>query len=192
MRRRRGRGYSFLEVLLVVALLATLAAVTVPRMGGTFTATEFRTAVRDLVSTMRYARQTAVVSGEGVELRIEPEAGRYRLVQVALDSEGRVEGEIEEFEEDAVRLAGEARQEQVLPESVFFALLYVGGGEVGGEPRIVFYPDGSATGAIIGLMNEEGKAVQLELFRTTGMTRVSRGEIRAPEASEPLFIRGEL
>jgi len=57
------RGFTLLEIILVLALIATASILVVPSLGG-FEARTFNTQLRQAQSLLNYARRTAVVSGQ--------------------------------------------------------------------------------------------------------------------------------
>lgn len=57
------RGFTLLEIILVLAIIATASIMVVPNLGG-FEARTFNTQVRQAQSLLNYARRTAVVSGQ--------------------------------------------------------------------------------------------------------------------------------
>ena len=59
----RQRGFTLLEILLVLSIIAMASIFVVPNIGG-FEARTFNTQVRQANSLLNYARRTAVVSGQ--------------------------------------------------------------------------------------------------------------------------------
>ncbi len=59
----RLRGFTLLEIILVLAIIATASVLVVPNLGG-FEARTFNTQLRQAQSLLNYARRTAVVSGQ--------------------------------------------------------------------------------------------------------------------------------
>lgn len=57
------RGFTLLEIILVLAIIATASILVVPNLGG-FEARTFNTQLRQAQSLLNYARRTAVVSGQ--------------------------------------------------------------------------------------------------------------------------------
>ena len=57
------RGFTLLEIILVLAIIATASIMVVPNLGG-FEARTFSTQLRQAQSLLNYARRTAVVSGQ--------------------------------------------------------------------------------------------------------------------------------
>lgn len=190
----RRRGFTFIEILVVVGILIILVGITAPRLGGMLDHSQFQAASRDLVGLLRYARDTAVVRGDGCEVRFDPEGGRYRIGFVHLDEDGNPVDEQETSDDDPIQIAGDAIGVHEFPRDVFFTMIHSSAPELpnSGLPRIIFYPDGSATAGIIGIQNEDGRALQIHVFRTTGMAKVEKGKPIKPDNVEPLFYRAEI
>ena len=60
---KQQRGFTLLEIILVLAIIATASVLIVPNLGG-FEARTFSTQLRQAQSLLNYARRTAVVSGK--------------------------------------------------------------------------------------------------------------------------------
>lgn len=60
---KQQRGFTLLEIILVLAIIATASILVVPNFGG-FEAHSFDTQLRQAQSLLNYARRTAVVSGQ--------------------------------------------------------------------------------------------------------------------------------
>ena len=150
---------------------------------------------RELSGLLRYARHVAVLRGGGCAVWIDPIAGRYQLTLVLLDADGFVveEEEPEVAENEGFRLSDDASIVHVLPKTTFFSIVHSSAptDDNVSYPRIIFYPDGSATAASIGIQDEEGKAFRVDVFRTTGMTMVRPGVPVLPAEVRPLFYLPE-
>jgi MSHA pilin protein MshC len=83
--RHRSRGFSVVELVLVLVILAALATVALPRFFGVQPFDE-RRYYDEVINAVRYAQQLAVASGCAVEVRIN--ANAYRLRQRATCTSG--------------------------------------------------------------------------------------------------------
>ncbi len=189
------RGFTFLEILIAVVILAILTAVLFPKIGFIFRSGQLEAAGRDLAATLRYARQAAILSGGGCEVRFDPQGGRFLSVLVRLDIEGYPleEAPKKDNKEKSFRLSDDAAQAHSLPGDVFFTFLDSTAPPFEGDqsPRIIFHPDGSATAATIGIQNSEAKALNIEVYRTTGMAMVRPGDPIVPQEKPPLYYLPE-
>ncbi|HEY8515009.1 MAG TPA: prepilin-type N-terminal cleavage/methylation domain-containing protein [Candidatus Binatia bacterium] len=122
MARRPGSedGFTFLEILLVVGIIAVAATLVAPAIDAGMRAREVRSAVRAIAATLRTVQSDAVVSGRVQHLIIDPHDNKIGAV-----------------ERDAVLELGDVAQ-----------LTDIRGGEIdpSGLVRVNFYPNGSTSG----------------------------------------------
>ena len=120
-RLRTARGFTLLELLVVLALATALIALVPPMISAAFPALELKSATRRVASGLRLARETAVRSGSDVAFVIDLDErayeidGGFRRVQLSSELDLKLEA-----------AESEMRDEKV------------------GAVR--FYPDGSSTG----------------------------------------------
>lgn len=189
---RRNRGFTFIEIMIVIVIVLVLAAVAIPQMGGTFRRTRLKSAARDVTGLLRYARDIAVLSEQFAEVRFDPERDAYQVYLVdefgePLEDVERRRDRRRRGEDPPLTLGDDVGGVRKLPERVHFAVIYTAADlTVENElPRVIFSPDGSATPATIGLQDDDKNTMSVEIYRTTGLTRVARG--LPPE--EPDFQR---
>ncbi|MFM8332280.1 MAG: GspH/FimT family pseudopilin [Candidatus Methylumidiphilus sp.] len=120
-------GFTLLEMMLVLVVAALLAAVAVPNMQPAMASMQLRSATQDVASALRHTRGQALSRGREAEFALNVKKHFYRVA-------GR-------------------HKPYVLPESVklelFTADMLMDADE--GQGRIVFYPDGSASGGRVTL-----------------------------------------
>ena len=81
MQPARHEGFSLVEIMIVVALVATLAAMTVPSVQGAVQQYALLTSGQQVVSTIRAARLQAVSKNRVLKVRFDfPAAGQYQVV----------------------------------------------------------------------------------------------------------------
>jgi prepilin-type N-terminal cleavage/methylation domain-containing protein len=84
MARAREGGFSLIELMIVVALIATLAAITVPAVTGALTRYALISASQQVVSTIRSARVQAVGKNRVARVRFNfPAVRQYQAVDSA-------------------------------------------------------------------------------------------------------------
>lgn len=152
--RRPAPGFTLLEILLVLAILAIGAALTLPALVRP-SGTELRTATGSMVAGLRRARDIAVSAQQPATLTVDL-AERYFSV------------------------SGEAGQRQ-LPQRIELTL-FTARSELESDRRgrIRFFPDGSSTGGRVTLASGEHR-YHVDVDWLTGQVRVhGDGAVPAP------------
>jgi general secretion pathway protein H len=113
-------GFTFLEILLVIGIIAVAATLVAPAIDSGMRAREVRSAVRGVAATLKTMQSDAVISGKVQHLVIDPQENQLRVE-----------------DRDASYTLGQSTQ-----------MTRVRGGEVGpaGLVRVNFYPNGSTSG----------------------------------------------
>lgn len=134
-------GYTLLELLVVLTIVAGTLALAPPMFSSAVTANEPRTAARQVMAALRYARSTAVSSRHPVAFTLDLDQRRYQV---------------------------DGRPAVDLPQTLAFTLV-TAETEVrsGGSGAIRFYADGSATGGRITLGND-ASSFRLDVAWLTG------------------------
>jgi general secretion pathway protein H len=126
------RGVTLLELLIVLSLMATVAAMVYPRIGGGVSTTEMKTAARQMAAALRLARSDAVAT--------------RRESFVTIDLERRV-----------FRVDRDAR-EIALPKDVELKLFTAQSDLISDKAGAIrFYPDGGSNGGRVTMAAGERK-----------------------------------
>lgn len=129
---RRAFGFSLLEMLIVLAIMALGAAMVMPMLGGGVSNTELRSAARQLASGLRLARSEAVAQRRETFLVLDVASRRFK-----------VDREV---------------QEHALPRDVELKLFTAQNDLVDDKVgSIRFYPDGGSNGGRITVGSGERK-----------------------------------
>ena len=132
---KRWRGFSLMEMLLVLALIAVASLLAVAAFGVGMQGMKLRAGAKDVAAQMRFARAVAISSGQPQDVVIDPQARRW---QGARGRSGTLPdgGEI-------VFTGAHASQFSV---------------DAGGDGKGVvrFFPDGAATGGRVRLLANGG------------------------------------
>ena len=81
MRQRPARGYTLVEVLVVVTIMGILGAMVIPSLGQT-SVLRTQAVVRVVVADITYAQSDALAYQEGRAVIFEPDENRYTLAEV--------------------------------------------------------------------------------------------------------------
>lgn len=145
----QGRGFTLVELLVVMAIAGLMLAVTPPLISAALPGVELKAAARRTAGALRVTRERAISSGRDQVWQIDIETQRY---QMAGGREGRLPGGIE------LRLF--AAQREMLSE------------QRGG---IRFYPDGSSTGGRV-VLARAGRGYQVGVNWLTGRILIADWE----------------
>jgi general secretion pathway protein H len=146
--RKQVRGFTLIEILAVVALIALAITVVSVSVGGGLTGARVKAASRDLVAALRYTRGQAIVKREEKTLTIDVEQRRYRApgkkwIELPRDMTMKLFTARSELEEEGVG-------------------------------RIRYFPDGSSTGGHIDLIYNEA-TWRVQVMWLTGEVSVAEG-----------------
>ena len=143
---RRARGFSLLEMILVLALVALASLLAAAAMTGGYDGMRLRSAAREVAAQLRFTRAQAIATGEPQRFTLDPSAHRWT--------------------------APKARSGE-LPRQLDLA--FVGAREVqpsAGEGAIVFFADGASTGGRVRLALDDA-AWDVEVAWLTGEVRAA-------------------
>jgi len=140
----RNKGFTFVELIVVLAILAGLAALVAPSFSRTVASARLRTAASDVRSTFARARALAVASARERSAVFDLSRG-----EIGVDNE-------------AVRL---------LPETIRLEVVLPGGDRRDrGSVRFRFFPDGSGEEAEISVTAEDGGTLRVTVDPLTGLS----------------------
>lgn len=149
--RRRSGGFSLLELLLVMVLIAATGVLAAGVLGGGFARMELRGNARDIATQLRYTRARALATGQPQTFAIDPAAHAWQ------GADGR-SGEV--------------------PDSL--GIHFTGAREVqpaDGVGAIVFFGDGASTGGRVQLSRGRA-AFDIDVAWLTGEVTMHRAEAR--------------
>jgi general secretion pathway protein H len=139
------RGFSLLEVILVIAIIALASVLAAAAMGGGFRGMQLKASARQIASNLRYTRTQAIQTGTPQRFVIDPQ--RH------------------------VWLAPKSRHGEIPPK---LGIVFTGAREVqprSGQGAILFFPDGAATGGRIRLTSGKA-ALDVDVAWLTGQVRI--------------------
>ncbi len=151
MRHSRQKGFTLLELVVVLVVIALAMAVTYPSLSRGTAALHLRSVGRDVLNSLRYARERAITEQTVMRVTVSKEERKITLT--------------DDY--------GEGARTLLLPDDVRIQSLVVAGQEVQGGPLIVrFLPNGSASEAEILLQSATGGALRIIADGITGGARV--------------------
>jgi prepilin-type N-terminal cleavage/methylation domain-containing protein len=153
--RLRDQGFTLLELIIVVLVIALVLAVSYPSLSRGTAAIHMRATARDILNVFRYAREKAVTEQTGMQVAVN----RDKQELVLSDD------------------LGEGSRSYVLPHDVKIRRMALAGTEVMDGPLIVrFLPNGSAENAEVLLQSDNGSELRIVTDPITGGARVQSGE----------------
>ena len=124
---KRWRGFTVIELLLVVVIVAVMAALAVPNFGSTYARIQLRKAADDLAYHMRYAQSYAITKNTLTRLEFDSSFTQYWLARQPGD----------EAAQDAfIGLTGRMGEVVGVPRDIQISFK-------DGDPVLYFYPDGT-------------------------------------------------
>jgi len=149
--RRRNTGFSLLELILVLVVMCLVAAMTFPAMLRGRTAFHLRAVGRDVINSMRYARETAVTEQKVMVVQVNSQEQRLTV-------------------SDDV---GDGARSFTPPADVKMQGVTDAGDPVSPGPLTIrFFPNGSAETAQIVLQSETGATLKIGMDAITGAARI--------------------
>jgi type II secretion system protein H len=171
-------GFTLIEVLVVIALIALVAGVGAGLYKGTYGGLLVKRAARDFYLAAKYARMLAIERQRPCRLILDSEENRYALVMDELSADsGEIEQQaVRDFYFRPVQLAGNVKFEEI---NITSADIDEGYNEQ--SRTIVFSPDGTSQAAVIQL--GDGKThYTASVSPATGRVRVQFGQADTVEA----------
>jgi len=181
------RGFTLIELMVVLTILVLLAGLTAPSFVRQYHEAKLKSAARDMVGLMQYARSEAVVEGTTYRLNIDRDGGRVWITYYDTQSEETQEEEPRYVEDETV--LGASRK---MPEGVTIREVQLGDEALAqlsddaleeinalraqlneeGTPYVAFTPAGTSDGARVLLENEYEDRLAVSLDAITGRTQV--------------------
>jgi type II secretion system protein H len=149
MTRAASRGFTFVEMMVVLAIIALVAAIAVPAIDAGLDSREVRRAVRQIAATMHHLRGEAIATGKTRRLRLNPE-------------------------ENAIETDDQSRW-AILTERALIERVDGGFQTSDGTIEVLFYPNGATSGADVVVCSRRDRAnnrLRLHLDPLVGEVRV--------------------
>ncbi len=151
---RRQEGFTLLELVVAVLLIALAVAVSYPSLTRGSAALQLRANGRDVLNILRYAREKAITEQKEMQVTCDPTTHRIVMSDVA----------------------GEDARARDLPEGVKLTRLVLAGEEIREGPLVIrFLPNGSSQNAELTLTSKTGASLRIVTDPVTGGARVVSG-----------------
>ena len=190
-RSTKRRGYTLSEVLLVLGVIATAAALAQPALRSSLGDSRLRSAARQVRTELAKTRLRAMQSGVAQRFRYQVEQNCFEIAPANFAAEDESTGPSASVAaaptdralavnstEPVAAPPGSQVVQQELPDGVLFdpaeAHLTAVIDEEGWSAPIVFYPNGRAADATIRLRGERGAVVDVSLRGLTGVATASK------------------
>jgi prepilin-type N-terminal cleavage/methylation domain-containing protein len=173
---RNQRGFTFLELAVVVTIMGIMMAITLPRFTSSFSRATLGAAARRLAGTMAYIRNAAAKEGRSYFLNIDLDNEEHWVSVINEEADLRdvdyddVDAEEEIFAEVTDPFIARTRLQKKV---VFDRVLLEDETEFfDGVVRIEFHPDGTADGVVIYMTDPKERLYSLHLEHYNGQARV--------------------
>ena len=184
MRRRRPAGFTFIELLTVIAILSLLASIVVVNMDGMSGPARLRGAAREFGNQMMELKQMATERGRALYLEIDVEHQRRRIIDPPsiADVPDSRDRESETFYGEWVTLPIGVNLQEIA-----FSTTDV---ESNGTILVDFEPDGElAPSGFVAFFQHrdlpEEQGISVEVSGLTGLVAYHDGRFRAEETRRP-------
>ena len=154
--RRVAGGFSLLELVIVMTLLAIMSGAVVPVFRGTFKRVQTDHAVRDFIAVVRYVQERAVTNTTEHRLYLDDENGLYQAKSLK-----GIEDDIKVFE--PVPLVDSRKGIFILPRDLQFDRIKARRDRELGLRYLAFYPNGACDQASVTLRREDGHTVRIKM-----------------------------
>jgi general secretion pathway protein H len=161
----KGRGFSFIELIVVLVLLSLSIALIAPSLSRFSKSVELKAAAKKVAAILRYSRSEAINKG--------------KVYQVIFDSDlmvVKVQAVESEDEEEQKEKAGEdIEKSYALPADIQMKELKVESTQYPSDlPAIEFYPNGGSNGGDILLDTPSQKGYKIKINFLTGTVVIER------------------
>jgi Tfp pilus assembly protein FimT len=177
-RRAERSALTLFEMILVLALVAILAAITLPELQGPIARQRLKSAAEVIRGAWNNARSDAMMTGEIHLFRYEPDSGNYAVQRW-------INADTSSSSGPGAGASTASDEPMSLPEEVTFmvgnqtdvraqyAAAEMQGADTGSAPSVMFYPDGSTSTVELEIANKYDTRMRVSMRGLTGVVTVS-------------------
>lgn len=165
-------GFTLIELLVVLVIISIMAGFVVPRIAGSMSNMNLRTASKKIAASLRFARSQAISESKTYVALFDLDGNRVMIRSGLTPAE-------EDKEKNAVVGDQVSRQPKYyeLPEKVRLEKGISTDGEIdSGLFQIIFFPTGGSSGGELVLGNNRGYRYEVKVDFITGTVRLGRYE----------------
>jgi prepilin-type N-terminal cleavage/methylation domain-containing protein len=167
LKKVKPNGFTLIELIVVLVIVGLLSGLVMPRVFGTLTHVELRSAARNTVSLLHQARDLAYYKKKYIKASFNLDTGHITISTWQsktaeekgsfADPEMDWVGMKDFFLADSVKLTKCAQKGRTVTQGLF---------------DIIFYPAGNTDGGRITLMNKKGRTFIIKVNVITGNARI--------------------
>ena len=151
---RSEKGFTLLEIIVTLTVIVLVVAVSYPSLSRATASLSLRTTGRDILNTMRYAREKAVTEQVGMRVTVDQDNQVLRLTNDY----------------------GDGNRQYLMPENVRIRSVFLGGIEfVSGSSTFRFLPNGSSDTVEILIESKTGAHMRIISDPITGGACIRAG-----------------
>lgn len=152
------KGFTLVELIITLLVLTLVMAISYPSLSRGTAALSLQTTGRDILNTLRYARQKAITEQTGMKVTVDQENQTLRMTN--------------DF--------GEGNRTYMLPDNVLIQRVTLGSGETfDGSSTVRFLPNGSSDTVEILLESRTGGFLRVICDPITGGACIRTGAVEA-------------
>ena len=165
----RAKGFSLMELVIVLTILALSAALVTSSMSNLSRTIELKSAAKKVSGILRYYRSEAINKGSVYQVLFDPESRAVKVQSVSLLEPA------DETEADKKKEGEAPKTLYGLPEGVQMKELDFPSPEYPCDlPAVEFYPNGSSNGGSVLFDSQDRKGYRIKVDFLTGMVNIEQ------------------
>ena len=162
------RGYTLLELLVVLVIIILASAFVVPRLGSSLGNLSIKTAAKKLSASLRYARNSAVSEKVTYVTLFNIDDNRILVIP----EKENVDESLQNSSSDEERQSKASLTYELPPDIKIEKTMTFSGEVVSDSFSILFFPNGSSTGGEITLISEKDRRSRVLVDMVTGSVKI--------------------